>query len=355
MRHLSRLLAPLGAILFSCGLWACATDPSSSPESELEQESKVEPDVPDTVLLQLRLSTTHTVKFIESSDGSLEVVEQVHADQDAPARRIANLSEGAVSTLADIHRYLLPGASVPAALTEADARSAARPAAPAYEVQPPDEAGGREESFTRAGPLGDAVNWDWTADANWFYQYYYTGGTGGFFAANVTWATQTKKRWTSWYKSSGFNQSFDSYAHFRVDRSKPCGFLGMSLCWNTNLSEWVGNRQVVTYLGTGAKYRKSWLYGSGANPRVGLAVRWVLDGGSQPPPAPSACGGHNQFVCFSGGPRCQPGLVEFNGGCYGCGTRGQACCANWGPVPTPGGWQGSCVQGYCGYPGGYCQ
>jgi hypothetical protein len=104
----------------------------------------------------------------------------------------------------------------------------------------------------------------------------------------------------------------------------------------------------------GVKRRKAWLNGSGPNPRVGLAVRWVESGGNQPPLPATRCGGHNQLACMSGA-RCQAGLVEYNGGCYGCGTLGQACCKDWSNIPTPGGWQGVCAQGYCGYPGGSCR
>ncbi|WP_437652580.1 hypothetical protein [Sorangium sp. So ce1182] len=360
--HVARCLVTVSA-LFGLAAACSSADPEpEQSEMDLSEAELGETSAPlerggvetraeaDVTLAEVRLSLTHTVKFTESADGSLEVYEDLHADRDAAQRRLADIDD-APRTLADIHRYLLPGTSVPAALVQADARAAARVSSPDYEAQPPDDAFASDGELAKPG--ASAVAWDWNGDASWFSQNFYTGGTAGYFAANATWVTVTKKRWTSWYKATAFNQSFDSSAHFRVDRSKPCGFLGMSLCWDTKVSEWIANRSLRTYLGTGSKYRKAWLYGSGPDPRVGLAVRWVLDGGA-PPPGPSVCGGHNQLVCSSG-QRCQAGLVEYNGGCYGCGTVGQSCCKDWSNIPTPGGWQGSCVQGYCGYPGGYCQ
>jgi len=314
--------------------------------------ASVEPEVrtaTDTRLAVARLSPTHTVTFTESDDGSLEIYEQLHADHDKTQHRLADLNDTPQS-LADIHRYLLPGVTVPRSLVEADTRAAARQREPDDKSQPPDDAFASDSQYAR--PEAPSSTWDWNADAAWFAQNYYTGGNDGFFAVNATWARATKKRWTTWYKASGFNQSFDSFAHFRVDRSKPCGLFG--LCWNTKLNGWIPNRHVVTYLGTGLKRRKVWLNGSGPNPRVGLAVRWVESGGNQPPPPVTSCGGHNQLACISGA-RCQAGLAEYNGGCYGCGTLGQACCKDWSNIPTPGGWQGVCAQGYCGYPGGSCR
>ncbi|WP_437561445.1 hypothetical protein [Sorangium sp. So ce542] len=66
-------------------------------------------------------------------------------------------------TLADIHRHLLPGTSVPAALVQADARAAARASAPDYEAQPPDDAFASDSEFAKPG--ASAVAWDWNADA----------------------------------------------------------------------------------------------------------------------------------------------------------------------------------------------
>ena len=312
--------------------------------------SKVNPPS-ETTLEVVRLSPSHTVTFTESDDGTFEVYERLHADHDKIQRRLSKLDKDP-ETLAEIHRYLLPGANVPRSLVEADTRAAQRQSEPDYNEQPPDDALASDGAHAR--PEASANAWDWNADATWFAQNFYTGGTDGYFAANATWVRVTKKRWTRWYKASAFNQSFDSYAHFRVDRSRSCGFLGMSLCWDTKLSEWVPNRQVITYIGEGKKYRKAWLNGSGPNPRVALAVRWTLAETNQPPPAPVSCGGHNQLICTSGA-RCKAGLIEYNGGCYGCGTVGQACCKDWSNIPTPGGWQGFCAQGFCGYPGGSCQ
>src|SRR5829696_231313 len=49
-------------------------------------------------------------------------------------------------------------------------------------------------------------------------------------------------------------------------------------------------------------------------------------------------------TCWTGA-ACDGSNVPYNGACYGCGTIGQACCADWGPIPTSGGWQGVCQQG----------
>jgi hypothetical protein len=161
----------------------------------------------------------------------------------------------------------------------------------------------------------------------------------------------TKYRITEWWKSSAFNQSFEGSAWFRVKRTYSC-FPGT--CSSTSYSAPVANRMITTYLGTGPRYRQAWMDGYGVNPRVGLATRWVLDGQGTSAPSPSQCGGHTQLACWTGA-ACDGSNVPYNGACYGCGTIGQACCKDWGPIPTSGGWQGFCQQGYCGYPGGYCQ
>lgn len=330
---------------------AAATSPSSSPSPSAATSTTASAldrgDEPgDTTLATLRLSPTHVVTFSESSDGDLEVVERMSADRDQGQPSLAAFDvQGA--TLSRLHRYLAPSAPVPTALAEADGRAAARlPNAP--DPTPPDDA------FTIADqlyPAPPSSGWDWVNDANWFAQYYYTGGNDGFFAANATHISQTKKRWTNWYKSSAFNQSFEGGAWFRVKRSYGCG---LGTCSSTKLSEPVANRDIITYLGTGNRWRQSWMDGNGTNPRVALAVRWVLSGSDLPPAPPAGCGGHNQIVCWNGA-HCKPGLAEYNGGCYGCGTNGQNCCKDWGPIPTPGGVYGFCAQGICRWPGGNCQ
>jgi hypothetical protein len=319
------------------------------PAVEVEAVSREAEPASDQLLLTLALSPTHVVRFTETVDGYREVEEELHADIDRGRRSLSDL-DTAGRSFAEIHRYLLPSAPIPDALVAADARAAQRAPAPVEEVGPEEEAIG--DALHRGPDVDGAVNWDWNADALWFKQGFYTGGTDGYFGVNAGGVSVTKKRKTDWYKATAFNQSFESPARFRVDRSKACGILGLELCWNTKVDTNVGNRYLHTYNGEGPKYRKAWMNGSGATARVGLAVRWTKPMYGSPSP-PAACGGHTQYACSSW-PRCKPGLVEYNGGCYGCGTVGQACCKDWGDIPTNGGWTGVCAQGYCGYPGGYC-
>jgi hypothetical protein len=353
LRSLRRLLTCL-VLATTCFTAGCAVDPDdapaspssldSTPTSAVERESRVDPPTRAT-LLAVRLSTTHVVTFTESSDGDLEVVERMHADLDRGQPSLAAI-DATGATMAQLHRHLLPGAPVPTALLEADGRAAARPTAPA-DVTPPDDAFSIADTEYPA-PL--VAGWDWIADSNLFAQYYYTGGTAGFFAANSGHIWQTKKRWTKWYKSSGFNQSFEGGGWFRLKRSYGCG---ISVCSETVVNEAVPNRMILTYLGDSIRWRQSWMDGNGFNPRVALAVRWVLNNSSAPPAPQAGCGGHTEYICFTGN-RCKPGLVEYNLGCYGCGTVGQACCKDWGPIPTSGGVNGFCTQGHCSWPGGNC-
>lgn len=348
-------IAALGAAL---GATACAVSSSSDPAPDSAEATAVESstvsaaleraDEPtETTLATLRMSPSHIVLFIESSDGDLTAVEHLNAESDQGQPTLAAFDTSG-STLARMYQHLAPTAAVPVALLEADARALARlPAEP--DPAPPADA------FTIADsqyPAPQQINWDWNADANWFAHTFYTGGNDGYFAANSTHISQTKIRWTTWYKSVAFNQSFEGSAWFRVKRSYTCNVAGT--CSSTKLSVPVPSRGVVVYVGTGNRWRQSWMDGSGVNPRVALAVRWVLNN-SQPPPAPpSGCGGHNQLVCFTGA-HCKPGLREYNGGCFACGTDGQSCCKDWGPVPTSGGPNGFCVEGICRSPGGNCQ
>lgn len=329
--------------LLPLALAGCTDDVTTATATGEERVA----DPTRTPLTQVRLSPTHTVDFTESSDGALEVVEHMHADQDIGQPSIAALDDRH-RTLAELHRYLVPGAPVPAALIDADTRAAARTPAPNTESPPPD-------AFSVSDMIGEptppSIQWDWVGDEAWFKQYFYTGGTAGYFAANTPWASVTKNRYTKFFKSSAFNQSFEGGAWFRVKRSYGCG---LGTCSSTSLNEAVANRHVTTYLGDGtSRWRQAWMDGSGVNPRIGLATRWTLASDGNPTP-PTVCGGHLQLTCWVGA-ACNPGLVPYNGGCYGCGTVGQGCCKDLGPIPTNGGWTGWCAQGHCGYPGGFCQ
>lgn len=301
---------PLLLLVTAC-VAGCQLDDDAATPLVSEAESHLEPT--SAPLLQLRLSSTHTVKFLEASVGEVEVIEDMHADQDRARPSLAALDPGRV-TLAEIHAHLRPGVRVPDVLGDADTRAAARAPRPPEVPVPAD-------AFTQADALGPSVppsagqSWDWVADEAWF------------------------------------RQSFEGNAWFRVKRTYSCP---PGTCSSTSYNGPVGNRQITTYLGTGRRYRQAWMDGSGVNPRVGLATRWVLDSQGTPTPSPSQCGGHVQLACFPG-TACDGWNVPYNGACYACGTVGQPCCKDWGPIPTSGGWQGFCAQGVCGYPGGYCQ
>lgn len=331
------------SLLALLSLVGCATDPTTSAATGEVRT----PEPTRATLAQVRLSATHTVEFTEASDGDLEVIEHLNADHDQGVPSLAALDPGG-RTLADLHRYLVPGARVPDALVAADSRAAARAPAP---LDPPPEADAFTVADSEAGAISPSIQWDWVNDENWFRTYYYTGGDSGFFSANHQHISVTKYRITEWFKSSAFNQSFEGNAWFRVKRTYSC-FPGT--CSSTSHNGPVANRDIVTYLGTGARYRQAWMDGSGVNPRVALATRWVLDGQGTDAPTPSQCGGHLQLACWTGA-ACDPGLVPYNGACYGCGVAGQGCCKDLGPIPTNGGWQGWCAQGHCNYPSGYCQ
>jgi hypothetical protein len=349
---MSRSLFSRFAVFAALSLAACGVTTPTGPEEAASEKSEirtVEPATPDVTLATVRLSTTHIVKFTETPEGSLEVIETRDSVADAAQPTVAALGEGA--SMATIHRHLRPGVAVPRELVDADTRAAQRLPEPSPAVGPEDDALGVSDG---SYPTPSSVaSWDWNADANWFAQHYYTQGNDGFFAANTVRASQTKRRWTGFYKVTAFNQSFESSAWFRVEVSYPCSS-GIGTCWRTKVSAPIPPRGIMTYISYGNGYRRSWMDGSGATARIGLAVRWTLAGTSAPPNPPGSCGSHNQVICNSGA-HCKPGLVEYNGGCYGCGVVGQGCCKDWGPVPTNGGWTGFCAQGYCGYPGGHCQ
>ncbi|WP_437287595.1 hypothetical protein [Sorangium sp. So ce406] len=354
-----------GLLLAACGGGERGKVGAEGSVESAEQEIVVKAR-PDTSLATLRLSATHKVEFVETDDGAREVHEELHADLDSANRKLADYDAPDV-TMEGLYRYLAPEQAVPAALVDADARAAAR--VPTSDDLPP-PAGDDAISFDGDGPLppaGEAesavaseadILWDWEGDKQWFFNNYCNDGDERYCAANAGWVHVTKKRWTNWWKAAGFNQAFDAWsdARFIVERSRPCGFLNLETCWDRKVDTWIDNRKIRTYFGEGGKYRRATIDGAGANHRVGLAVRWKpRTSGGAPTPPPTTCGGHNQFACSSG-QRCQSGLVEYNYGCYGCGVVGLPCCKDWSsPIPTPGGVTGSCIQGYCGYPGGYCQ
>lgn len=335
----SHLVAVTAALLFS----ACGVD--GPAESATTSEITKAP-APDVVLATVRLSPTHVVTFSETGDGYREVIEDLHADRDAGGRSVAAYQRTEAG-FEELHRYLVPDAPVPAALVQADARAAARAPDPVEEFGPiPSALGDNAHATEEPG----SVDWNWAADALWFKQYFYVGGSGGYFEANRLWVHATESRKTEWYQASAFNQSHESGASFQVDRSRPCGWLNLQLCWDGKNYD-VPSRIVRTYKGTGQKYRKAWLNGWGPTRRVALAVRWTTPFAGSAPPV--ACGGHTQFACPTA-PRCKPGTQEYGGGCYTCGAPGQPCCKDWSDTPTNGGVWGLCAATVCSYPSGYC-
>jgi hypothetical protein len=289
-----RALHPLSLILVTAvtGLSACAVNDAEAPAADwtsvpavavtTAEQAVLTDDAPPTAttLAAVRLSLTHTVMFLERSDGELEALEQLHADLDRGRPSLAAIDPASGITLAALHQRLLPNAPVPASLVAADQRRAARPPAE-IDPTPPDDA---DNLADVANPAGSVAGWDWAADADWFWQSFYNGGQDGYFAANSLNIWQTKKRVSGWYKASAFNQSFEGAAWFRVKRSYSCNWYGT--CSHTVVNQAVPNRIVTTYLVTdGLRWRQSWMDGSGTNPRVGLAVRWTWLG-SLPLPWP---------------------------------------------------------------------
>lgn len=324
------------ACLTVVGCSAIGADEPAATLGVVESAQRVPDEPRQSSLLSVRLSPTHLVRFLEAEDGDLEAIETLHADLDQGQPSLSSLSTTRTS-LADLHRHLLPGAVVPEQLLVADARAGAR----APEPEPTDAA-------ALSLPADEVLDY-WTQDSNWFWQYFYTGGNPAYFKSNTVHAAQTDKPTTTWYKASAFNQSYTGGGWFRVKRTYTCG---INTCSGTSLNESVGNRMVTTYFGDSQRKRWSWMDGSGSDPRVALAVRWVQKYGSQVPSG-NSCGNHSQYAC-NGGQRCAPGLKEYQNACYGCGADGQACCKDWGSVPTPGGVNGLCAQGQCRWPGGNC-
>lgn len=339
---------------FALVLAACTTTAPSDELAATEQAERVIAPPAETTLAMLRLSPTHSVRFMESADGELSAYESGHIDLDHNARRL-NDFPGDEATLEMIHAFLAPGVAVPQALIAADARAAQRQPDPSAPPPGYDDA----VSADLAGPPvteQGSVAWDWNAEAQWFMQHFCNGGDQRFCRVNFPYVHQTEKRLTKWYKVTALNQSHWSPngAHFVVQRTYGCGFLGWSLCWGTKVDEWIGDRFFSGYFGSGSKHRRAYLDGTGNEARVAMAVMWKNASGGQPTPPPQQCGGHLQYACNSGS-RCALDLTEYNHACYGCGVIGEACCKDWGPIPTEGGAFGSCTQGVCDYPGGYCR
>lgn len=336
-----------------------------------------------TLLGSVQLTETHVVRFWELEPGNVLVEESgrlgLDGENSRPAFAVERLQPGA--TLAEIYLSLRPGTPESAVLTKlraADRRIArqahkatrrtaredlpvvARPDGITMGVNGPDML---RPVADLASPepvqLASLANpelpkplshheWDWIADASWFVQNFCNAGQFKWCATNVTWAHSAAIE-SGWFQSWGFAAGFHATARY-YGKYRSCGGWGpwYDCSWKTAFDEPIQPRFLRGYYWTSNGKRYVNIDGNQPAPHIGLAVMWNASNISNPGPA--KCGGHNEFTCNGA---CNPGLSLFNGACWACGVAGLSCCTDIS-LPDPGGWSGSCIQGMCSYPGGFC-
>ncbi|WP_437620269.1 hypothetical protein [Sorangium sp. So ce1151] len=208
-------------------LLACIDPGAAQPDSAAESGAPA--------LAVVRISATHTVEFRELDPGLIVLVEAGSVDvHDEPV----DLSEVLRRPLPEAFSHLAPGEPVPAALSEAEDRRAARfslrdstanaaPPGPAVvghdqhriEAQRAREANldvPEDGALLGTAPL--AVEWDWTGDARWFEQNFCERNTvdSAWCPTNVG-AAGTGWRETMYFDTTLMNADFGTDASAKVE------------------------------------------------------------------------------------------------------------------------------------------
>ncbi|MCP3057728.1 hypothetical protein LXT21_02940 [Myxococcus sp. K38C18041901] len=291
------LSSALSALLLAaCGPQGTEAPPAEAPAPEATEQG--------TVLHELKLSNTRSVRFIESAPGDVFVAESGHMDLDAAHLQEAMKTESTQGkTLADVYLALVPGATredVPAALVAAQGRvamarhlqerEAARSEGRAALNAPLAE--GPSALNTERGPSAASLNdtWDWVGDKNWFQSNFCaTTATQSRTCIMDYWygSYSGVKDNTVYFRAVGLAAGFDSTAYFYT-QYKSCGFWPWDGCeWKVNYSTTLQARHymMVTW-DTGPRSR--WAGIDQSSDRVYLSTIWSTSS-SNPPPAQEPC------------------------------------------------------------------
>ncbi|MCE9666372.1 hypothetical protein LY474_00985 [Myxococcus stipitatus] len=254
-----------------------------------------------TLLHELKLSDTRSVRFIESAPGEVFVAETGHADLDAARLQEAMDPETfRGKELADVYLALAPGArreDVPAALVEAQSRvamariiqgrQAAQQVGRAATAPPEGPSPGDS-----AGPAAMSLNdtWDWVGDKLWFRNNFCNPGPAQSLSCITDYwygSYSGVKDGTLYFRAVGIAAGFDSTAYFYT-QYKSCSIWPWEGCeWKVNYSVTLQPRHyIMVWWDSGPRSR--WAGIDQSSDRVYLSTIWSTTS-SAPPPAQEPC------------------------------------------------------------------
>ncbi|MCP3097345.1 hypothetical protein LZ198_00505 [Myxococcus sp. K15C18031901] len=286
--------ALLSSALCSLLLTACgAPSPTEAPPAEAA--------VPGTLLHELKLSDTRTVRFIETAPGEVVVAESGHMDRDAAHLQAAMQEDTEAKELADLYLSHVPGAKredVPAALVQAQgriamariiqAREAAREVGRAAETLPDGPSPLNAERGPAAASLNDT--WDWVGDKAWFRSNFCsTTATQSATCITDYWygSYSGAKDNTVFFRAVGLAAGFDSTAYFYT-KFKSCSIWPWEGCeWKVSYNSTLQARHYLT-LTWNSGPRSRWAGIDQSTDRVYLSTVWSTSS-STPPPQQEPC------------------------------------------------------------------
>jgi hypothetical protein len=292
-----RARAVLSSALSALFLAACGTPVSDAGPNEVPP-----PIEQGTLLHELKLSATRTVRFIESAPGEVVIAESGHMDIDAARlEEVTKTDTFEGRELADIYLSLVPGATradVPAALVQAQGRIAmarlvqARqaPRESVLATRAPPE--GASPLDAERGPSAASLNdtWDWVGDKAWFRSNF-CSVTAAQSVSCITdyWygSYSGAKDNTVYFRAVGLAAGFDSTAYF-YSKYKSCSIWPWEGCeWPVSYSVTLQPRHYMTLTwNTGPRSR--WAGIDQSSDRVYLSTIWSTSS-SAPPPAQEPC------------------------------------------------------------------
>lgn len=197
-------------------------------------EPGASPGTMEDSLAVVQLSPTYSVHFREIAPGEIVIVEEGAIDAHDTPTNFDNLLS---LSLPEAFARIAPGQPVPAALTTAETRRAARRARgtspPAKAVAPPitdsvshvvkpSRSGAQAALITGDGPVAthtQAIEWDWEGERRWFEANFcsWTAADSVWCPTNASYAS-TSWRATMYYQTTLMNADFDAYTTGSIDR-----------------------------------------------------------------------------------------------------------------------------------------
>lgn len=231
----------------------------------------------------VEMSPTHTLKIWDYGDGLTRIEENYHMDLDRDAPVTLEKVDVRGRSLSDVYAVFAGARSEPgvtAKLERLDARAAelsrsnvvTAPEVSALSDDAPESGTASMLPETRARSLATEADvgvvqraatacaeppYDWAADVGWF-KTTYCGNDSWWCPTEVGWADTGWSTYLTWYRSSGFNQSFCTTASYRVKyRSTASGSGGIveaSLINMTLPTRWVNDNAWSTPSGGRIRY-----------------------------------------------------------------------------------------------------